>query len=213
MRGGAKPLPIARQIGVIEAGRHEEVRAKEVVALLRILRLHGVDLGELRADPLQDGERALRLGEASVAPALVHGALARKRRVDLPEREEAGARMQRQQALQQRRARPRQAQHEQRTVDLLFQDLGVAGDVVLEPKRIRRATLELAADDKRPEQRGLHVVVEGFRARRQRSQKRSRPVVALPLALDDALELLRLDPRPKTCGSNKRAQRIQQANG
>ena len=122
VRALVPPAPEARHVGEVEAGRHQEVVAEEVVALLRIVDLDGMDLVELGADEVQQRQPVLGLAVAAVLAALVIADFARVGRVAFPERQIAGAAMQRQQTLQQRRAGAGETEYEQRTADLLVRE-------------------------------------------------------------------------------------------
>ncbi len=208
-----EPAPVAGDVGEIEPRRHEEMIAEEVVAFLRVVHVDGVDLVELRPDPLEQREPALGLAEAPVAPAFVLAELVGNGRVGLPERQKARALVQRQEALQQRRAGTREAQDEQRPLDPLLKDLRMLRDQLLKAQPVERALHELALQHECPEQRGLGVLVEGVRTRRQGSQQLRRPVVALQLALHLPHHPLRLDTGPQAQRVDERPERIQQADG
>ena len=186
--------------------------AEEVIALLGIVDLDGVDLVELRTDEVQQRQPVLGLAVAAVLAALVIADLARIRRIAFPERQEAGARVQRQEPLQQRRAGAGETEHEQRPADLLVEDLGVARDEILERHGVVHALEELPANGERAEQRQIGVAaVEAFGARRQGAAQLRRPVVALVLALRRPHLPFDVDARPQAQRPDQRAQRVEEA--
>ncbi len=185
---------------------------EEVVALLRIVDLDGMDLVEFGPNEVEQRQPVLGLAVAAVLAVLVVADLTRIRRVALPERQVAGALMQRQQPLQQRRAGACEAEHEQRAADLLVEDLGVTRDEVLERHGIVHALEELPANGQRAEQRQVGVVtVEPFRPRRQRALELRRPVAALVLALRRPHLPLEVDGRPHAQRPDQRAELVEEA--